>query len=98
MWDGIEAHARYQKIGYTMVKVLIYSSKEIYDAATYVGRAEADIIAYSFEDGYTVVKDRTKRIGLRHLYGKDSIRTYINWVEEDEWKAEMQKHRVSVGQ
>ena len=72
--DRVQIPARYQKIGYIMVKVLIYSSKEIFDKSSYVGRAEADIVAYSFEDGYTVVKDRTKRIGQRHLYGKDSIR------------------------
>lgn len=81
-----------------MVKVLVYSSKEIFDNSSYQGRAEADIIAYAEKDGYIIVKDRTKRIGLRHLYGKDSLRFWINHVEENEWKAEMQKYKVSVGQ
>jgi len=45
-----------------MVKVLIYSSKEIYDKAPYEGRAEADIVAYRKDDDYTykVIKNRTK--------------------------------------
>jgi hypothetical protein len=45
-----------------MVKVLIYSSKEIYDEAPYEGRAEADIVAYRKDDdyGYKVIKNRTK--------------------------------------
>ena len=52
-----------------MVKVLIYSSKEIYDNSSYEGRAEADIIAYAETDEYDykkykVLKDRTGRIGL----------------------------------
>jgi hypothetical protein len=42
------------------MKVLIYSSEEIYKTATFEGRAEADIIAYRVEDHYTIVKDRHK--------------------------------------
>lgn len=42
-----------------MVKVLIYSSKAIYDTASYEGRAEADIIAYSIDEySYQLVKNR----------------------------------------
>ena len=42
-----------------MVKVLIYSSKELYDTSSYEGRAEADLIAYRIDDYYyEVVKVR----------------------------------------
>lgn len=44
------------------MKVLIYSSKELYDKSSYVGRAEAHVIAYAFpgltRNMYMVVKDR----------------------------------------
>ena len=40
------------------MKILIYSSKDIYDKASYIGRAEADIVVYGHDDFYyTVVKD-----------------------------------------
>lgn len=43
-----------------MVKVIIYSSKEIYDKASYEGRAESDLVAYRKEDGcYQITKNRT---------------------------------------
>lgn len=75
-----------------MVKVLIYSSKEIYDNSSYEGRAEADIIAYrDAEDDYFVVKDRTGRIGLRKMYGgPNSLKMYIRWAENDEWNREVE--------
>ena len=42
------------------MKVLIYSSKELFDNSSYEGRAEAHIIAYKKDDGYyKVVKNRT---------------------------------------
>lgn len=45
-----------------MIKVLIYSSKEIYDKASFAGRAEAHIIAYrEDEHHYRIVKNRTSR-------------------------------------
>ncbi len=33
-----------------MVKVLIYSSRELYDTSSFEGRAEADLIAYRIDD------------------------------------------------
>jgi Ser-tRNA(Ala) deacylase AlaX len=44
-----------------VVKVLVYSSKKIYDTASFVGRAEADIIAYKEDDDYyyRIMKNRT---------------------------------------
>lgn len=81
-----------------MVKVLIYSSKEIFDKASYDGRAEADIVAYGFEEGYIVTKDRTNKIGLRRLYGKGSLANYIRWAEDDELKAELKKYNAEVAQ
>lgn len=43
------------------MKVLIYSSKELFDNSSYEGRAEAHIIAYKKDDSsyYNVVKNRT---------------------------------------
>ncbi len=44
------------------MKVLIYSSKELYDRSSYAGRAEAHLIAYAkpglTRNAYIVVKDR----------------------------------------
>ena len=44
------------------MKVLIYSSKEVYDNSSYVGRAEAHLIAYAgaglHSNMYMIVKDR----------------------------------------
>lgn len=48
------------------MKLLIYSSKEIYDDSSFEGRAEADLIAYALYQGsdeyrckmYKVMKDR----------------------------------------
>ena len=84
-----------------MVKVLIYSSKEIYDKSSYEGRAEAHIIAYAEANGYEykeykVVKDRTGRIGLRTVFGSQSMRQYIRQIEDAEWKEELEKQNREV--
>ena len=67
-----------------MVKVLIYGSKEIYDTATYEGRAEAHFVAYRKDDGYyEITKNRTGRyLGsycLPHVLEKE-----FEWMERDE--------------
>lgn len=53
----------YEKVLYDpgAVKVLIYSSKEMYEKSSYIGRAEAHIIAYRSDDNYRyfLVKNRT---------------------------------------
>lgn len=74
-----------------MVKVLIYSSKEIYNNSSYEGRAEADIVAYrDAEDNYCVMKDRTGRIGLKKIYGgPNSLKLYVRQIENDEWNREV---------
>ena len=71
-----------------MVKVLIYSSKEIFDKSSYEGRAEAHIIAYRKDDGYyEVVKNRTKyRTSSYSTY--ESLRNIIQWVENNQWELE----------
>jgi hypothetical protein len=78
-----------------MVKVLIYSSKEIYDTASYEGRAEADIIAYSIDEYfYQLVKNErsstfisfTDRNDLQR-YGitrKYYLKRHIERLEKDE--------------
>jgi hypothetical protein len=79
-----------------MVKVLIYSSKEIYDNASFEGRAEADIIAYSDVDYvpiYRIVKDRTsKYLGEKVL--KDRMERILEWAERDEWQRDMDSHKL----
>lgn len=78
-----------------MVKVLIYSSKEIYDNASYEGRAEAHIIAYKKDDGYyEVVKNRTNHyMGMYTTYS--SLKTTIRWVENEEWEREMKDYKLT---
>ena len=79
-----------------MVKVLIYSSKEIYDNASYEGRAEADVIAYSVDEySYQIVKNRNFSLFLIHANSSDSskygnirkykLKRHIEQLEYDEW-------------
>jgi hypothetical protein len=71
-----------------MVKVLIYSSKKIYDNASYEGRAEADFVAYQENGWYQIVKNRTGR------YMGPYITSYVlerelDWMERDEFTKEL---------
>lgn len=79
-----------------MVKVLIYSSKEIYDNAPFEGRAEADIIAYSdFEyfPIYRIVKNRTSEyLGDKVL--RDRMKRILELVERAEWRRDMDNHKL----
>ena len=80
-----------------MVKVLIYSSKEIYDAAPYEGRAEADIVAYRKSDDdyyYQVVKNRTKyHMGSYTTFR--SMQLELKWIENDEFDQELKNYKLS---
>jgi hypothetical protein len=78
--------------GDMMVKVLIYSSKEIYDTAPFEGRAEAHIVGYRKDDGYyEIVKNRTNHyMGSHTTYS--SIKTVIRWAENDEWNFEKESY------
>jgi hypothetical protein len=78
-----------------MVKVLIYSSKQIYDTATYEGRAEADFVAYRKDDGYyEITKNRSGRYFgsycLPHNLDKE-----FEWMERDEFKKELRNYELS---
>jgi hypothetical protein len=78
-----------------MVKVLIYSSKEIYDAASYEGRAEADIVAYRKpDDCYKILKNRTKYyMGEYSTYR--SIALDIRLIEQSECEEEFNDYRFA---
>ena len=84
-----------------MVKVLIYSSKEIYDNASYEGRAEADVIAYSVDEySYQLVKNRNYSLFLIHSNNSDLskygnitkyyLKRHIERLERDEWIDEVE--------
>jgi hypothetical protein len=78
-----------------MVKVLIYSSKEIYDNANYEGRAEAHFVAYRKDDGYyEITKNRTGRyLGsycLPYVLEKE-----FEWMERDELIKESDNYRFA---
>lgn len=78
-----------------MVKVLIYSSKEIYDNASYEGRAESDLVAYRKEDGcYQIVKNRTGRY-LGPYTSFHGLQLELKWMERDELDREFDKHRFA---
>jgi hypothetical protein len=77
------------------MKVLIYSSKEIYDSASFEGRAEADIIAYSVDEySYQLVKNRRPTMFISFTdktdlekYGitqKYYLKRHIEKLEKDE--------------
>lgn len=83
-----------------MVKVLIYSSKEIYDNSSYEGRAEADIIAYRVDNyNYHIVKNRESSIFISFTEQNDLVRwgkvptfhlrRHIEKLERDEWQRDM---------
>lgn len=78
-----------------MVKVLIYSSKEIYDKASFAGRAEAHLIAYR-EDAsyYRIVKNRTSRY-IPEKIVHYALRREIEWVERDEWNRDKESHGLA---
>lgn len=77
-----------------MVKVLIYSSKEIYDKTSYHGRAEADIIAYKKDNfWYQVVKNRTSRYIQESTTHRDLCRD-IKWIEQNEWERDKENHEL----
>lgn len=70
-----------------MVKVLIYSSKEIYDSASYDGRAEADLIAYAKDEyAYEVLKNKLPNLWLSGTgeYAKRNVKRWIKEVENNE--------------
>lgn len=78
-----------------MVKVLIYSSKEIFDNASYKGRAEADVIAYNMGNGrYRILKNR---IETHHVPGNSEevydfqLKRHIEKIERDAFNAELKR-------
>lgn len=77
-----------------MVKVLIYSSKEIYDKASFAGRAEAHIIAYHEGDFYHIMKNRTSQY-IGDKISKFKLRYAIEWAERDEWKRDKESHETA---
>ncbi len=78
-----------------MVKVLIYSSKEIYDNASYEGRAESDIVAYRKDDGcYQIVKNRTRRyMGPYTTF--HGLQLELKWIERDEFDQELEDYKLT---
>jgi hypothetical protein len=81
------------------LKVIIYSSKEIYDTAGYEGRAEADLVAYRIEDEqYYVVKCSFDSMFLHPRTGP--IATYyvkraIERKERDMWNDELAAYKAA---
>lgn len=72
-----------------MIKVLIYSSKELFDKSSYEGRAEAHIIAYRKDDlYYEIIKNRTTYPMGSHMTYR-SMQTAIQLSEEKEWRKEI---------
>jgi hypothetical protein len=78
-----------------MVKVLIYSSKEIYENAPFEGRAEAHIVAYrEDEHHYRIIKNRTSRY-IPEKIVHFTLHREIEWAERDEWNREKESHDLS---
>ena len=80
-----------------MVKVLIYSSKDIYDRSSYAGRAEAHVIAYRDVNEYVIVKNRT----LQGIEVGSRISTYrlsamLDGAERDEWRRDRESHELKA--
>lgn len=78
-----------------MVKVLIYSSKEIYDNANYDGRAESHFVAYRKDDGYyEITKNRTGRY-LGSFCSPYVLEKEFEWMERDELMKELKNYELS---
>lgn len=76
-----------------MVKVLIYSSKELYDNSSFEGRAEANVIAYREGDEYIIIKNRTSQY-MSDRVSDFSMSRMLEWAERDEWNFEMDRHKT----
>jgi hypothetical protein len=76
-----------------MVKVLIYSSKEIYDKASFEGRAEAHLIAYRDGLSYHIMKNRTSQ-HIGEKVADFTLSRIIEWAERDEWHQEMDSFKL----
>ena len=78
-----------------MVKVLIYSSKEIYDTASFEGRAESDFVAYRRDDGYyEITKNRTGRYFGNYCL-PHSLEQQFKWMERDELDRELKNYQLA---
>jgi hypothetical protein len=70
------------------MKVLVYSSKELYDNSGYEGRAEADLVCYRTDAGnYRATKDKTST--FLHTYSYSNLKFYIRLAERDEFSKEL---------
>jgi hypothetical protein len=76
-----------------VVKVLIYSSKKIYDSASYEGRAEADIIAYREDYNYVIMKNRTQQY-MSSRVADFTLERFIQWAERDEWERDKRSYEM----
>lgn len=81
-----------------MVKVLIYSSKELFDKSSYNGRAEAHIIAYNLGNKrYCITKNR---IGSQHISVGETevydfqLKRHIERIERDEFTRELKEIKL----
>lgn len=79
-----------------MVKVLIYSSKELFDNSSYNGRAEAHIIAYNLGNKrYCIMKNR---VGSHHIRVDETevydfqLRRHIELLEREQFKLELREN------
>jgi hypothetical protein len=81
------------------LKVIIYSSKEIYDTAGYEGRAEADLVAYRIDDYfYYIVKCTFDNIFLHTKTGKIEryfVKSAIERKERDMWNDELAAYKAA---
>jgi hypothetical protein len=78
-----------------MVKVLIYSSKEIYDNASYEGRAEAHFVAYRNDEGYYMItKNRTGSYFGSYCL-PHTLNQAFEWMERDELMKELNNYELS---
>lgn len=79
-----------------MVKVLIYSSKDIFNNAPYEGRAEADIVAYRKDDDYfyQIVKNRTGRYFGNYM-SYQGLQQELKWIECDEFDKELKNYQLA---
>lgn len=76
------------------VKVLIYSSKEIYDSAGFDGRAEADLVAYRDGSYLIPVKSKMSYILTGERYLAEFLELFIHMEEQKRYTKMMENQNV----
>lgn len=92
--DVVRSHYPVPNKGDMMVKVLIYSSKKIYDTAPFEGRAEANFVAYRRDDGYYEIVKNRSGFWFGSVTTPNNLAHQIRMAENEEWEREIKDYKL----